>query len=76
MNTQANIAVLHDYISRPDLAAQLGVGVRTLVRWETLREGPAVTKIGKRPYYNLDAVKDWLKSREKPTPRSGRKRAA
>ncbi|MDI1347252.1 MAG: hypothetical protein PSV22_24665 [Pseudolabrys sp.] len=45
--------VLEDYIKRPDLAKQLGRTERTLARWEELKVGPAVTRIGREPAYRF-----------------------
>jgi hypothetical protein len=74
--------ILSDYITRPKLAKQLRKSVFTLWRWEKGEVGPAVTKIGRDPYYHIDAVRDWLKSRQtetvdkKSTARRKRPRAA
>lgn len=59
--------LLEEYISRDELAKQLGLkSTRSLARWEGLGVGPAVTRIARKPYYRLDAVREWLLSREKP----------
>ena len=58
------MAVLDKYLSIKDLAAEIGVNRRTLNRWNELRMGPPVTRIGHRVYYNKDSVDAWLRSRE------------
>jgi hypothetical protein len=59
----ANRAVLHDYITRQELAEQLGVHVKTLEAWERRRVGPPCQQIGKRIYYHVPAVRAWLEDR-------------
>ena len=63
--------ILSDYLSREELAVQLNKNTRTIARWEVMRTGPAVTYIGKTPYYRKTTVIDWLASQEqKPTRRT------
>jgi hypothetical protein len=52
--------LLEGYITREQCAESLNVGVRTLEKWEASNEGPPVTRVGKRPYYRVQGVKDWL----------------
>jgi len=56
--------VLEEYIPDEQLAAELDKSPRTLARWRRLREGPPVTKIGKKIFYRRSAVKEWLASLE------------
>jgi predicted DNA-binding transcriptional regulator AlpA len=56
--------VLGEFLSDRDLAAELKVSTRTLARWRRLREGPAITRIGRRVAYRREAVRQWLASRE------------
>lgn len=56
--------LLEGYLRRDDLAQQLGVSARTLDRWHTLRYGPPRVAIGRTILYNLDSVRDWLRSHE------------
>ena len=56
--------ILEEYLTRTELAAELGVCERTLIRWHDLGEGPAVSKIGRRPLYRRAGVAAWLAARE------------
>lgn len=53
---------LDGYISRSELAAQLNKRPRTLQDWELRRIGPPIIRIGKTPYYRVDAVREWLQT--------------
>jgi len=57
--------ILKDYISREQLAAQLGKSVKTLVRWELDGRGPPVTRIGRDVCYAIPSVQNWLKQQER-----------
>lgn len=57
------------WITRLDLALELGVTVETLHRWEKLRFGPPCVRAGRKIYYRRDAVQDWLLQQEAPAPR-------
>jgi hypothetical protein len=59
--------VLKDWISREDLARELGVTVDTLRRWALRRVGPSFTKAGRRVLYSRQSVNDWLQSLEVQT---------
>lgn len=61
--------LLSGWISRLDLALELGVTVETLRRWEGLRFGPPCVRAGRKVYYRRDAVQDWLTQQEMPNPR-------
>ena len=63
--------LLGGWISRLDLALELGVTVETLRRWEAMRFGPPCARIGRKVYYRRDAVHDWLQFQEVPSPRRG-----
>lgn len=69
-------SVLSGYLTREELARDLHITVRTLERWEALRTGPPVVRLGRRPMYCAESVAAWLKSREQPMVREGRKRRA
>lgn len=61
--------LLSGWISRLDLALELGVTVETLRRWEKLRFGPPCVRAGRKVYYRRDGVHDWLQQQEVPVPR-------
>ena len=65
----AKAGLLSGWISRLDLALELGVTVETLRRWELLRSGPTCVRAGRKIYYRRDAVQDWLMQQEAPAPR-------
>ena len=58
--------LMSGWISRLDLALELGVTVETLHRWEKLRFGPPCVRAGRKIYYRRDAVQDWLMLQELP----------
>lgn len=58
--------LLNSWISRFDLAQELGLSVDTLGRWERRRKGPACVRAGRKVLYRLSAVQDWLQSQEMP----------
>ncbi len=60
------------WISRLDLALELGVSVDTLRRWEARRTGPPCVRAGRKVYYRRDAVQDWLEDQEQTAPRRRR----
>jgi hypothetical protein len=68
--------VLADYLTRPELAKQLGKTERTLARWAELRIGPPITRTGREPRYHIDSVRTWLKAQECPMPRERRQRVS
>ena len=61
--------LMSGWISRLDLALEIGVTVETLHRWEKLRFGPPCVRAGRKIYYRRDAVQDWLMQQEAPAPR-------
>ncbi len=57
-------AVLAEYLTDRELAAELNVSVRTLARWRRLRVGPALTKVGRKVAYRRAAINAWLAANE------------
>ena len=57
-------AVLEGYLRRDELATQLGVSPRTIDRWQVLRCGPPRIAIGRTILYDLNSVREWLRSKE------------
>jgi predicted DNA-binding transcriptional regulator AlpA len=58
------------YVAATQLAAMLGVSIRTLSRWNATGIGPPKIKLGKLVMFNLDRVSEWLASRESPSTRA------
>jgi len=56
--------VLSDYLTQKEAAAELKVTDRTLDRWQRLREGPPVTRLGRRILYRRSSLQAWLCARE------------
>jgi phage terminase Nu1 subunit (DNA packaging protein) len=69
MSTSPKYAVLADLISESTLAEQLDVGIRTLREWRRRGKGPPVTWVGRRVYFRITSIEEWLRSREKKSPR-------
>jgi len=59
-------SLLADYLDRPTLAKKIKKTPKTLERWESQRIGPPVTRLGRKPFYNINSFRSWLKSRETP----------
>lgn len=57
--------VLSEWLTQAELAKELGVSQDTLRRWGSQRNGPPTMKLGMRVLYRREAVKDWLRSRER-----------
>ena len=56
--------LLDEYFTRAELAAEFGKSERTLERWERLRIGPPVTRLGITPIYNKEGSRAWLRAQE------------
>jgi DeoR/GlpR family transcriptional regulator of sugar metabolism len=67
--------LLSGWISRTDLAQQLGVSEDTLRRWDTLRSGPPCIRAGRKVYYRRATVLEWLDEQEAMAPRRKRQGA-
>lgn len=63
-------SVLEGYLTPEELAKGLNKSKRTLDRWQTERTGPPRVVVGRTIYYRVDAVRQWLESREQ-RPRKG-----
>jgi hypothetical protein len=60
---------LDGFISEGDYAAGRGVSIRTCQRDRQLRQAPPYVVIGRRVYYRVDAIRDWLIAREQAADR-------
>lgn len=56
--------LLDAWLSRAELAKELGLSVDTLQRWETRRIGPPCVRVGRKVLYRKGAVRDWLRDQE------------
>jgi predicted DNA-binding transcriptional regulator AlpA len=57
-----------DYLTKDQLAQQLGRSTRTIDRWHTQRIGPRRTKVGnKLVLYRKSAVSEWLERQAEDT---------
>ena len=65
--------VLGDWLSREDLAEQLGVTPKTLAKWANQRKGPTFAKVGRKVFYRKDSVQAWLRKNEAVQPVAGAK---
>ena len=57
-------ALLSEFLTKEELAAELRRSPRTLDRWERLGEGPPITKLGRRVLYRRSSLQVWLRARE------------
>jgi len=57
--------LLDGWLSRAQVAQEVGVSIDTLARWETRRIGPPCIRIGRKVFYRADAFREWLISRER-----------
>jgi transcriptional regulator with XRE-family HTH domain len=72
----SDATVLGDYLTDAQLAKELGVSTRTLMRWEAARYGPPRIIVGRKLYYRREAVEKWLLGRERgvePPPKRQRR---
>lgn len=58
--TVPTVGVLADYLSRTQLAAELGVTTRTISRWRWNRKGPPAHRIAGRVMFKRADVLAWL----------------
>ena len=57
--------LLSAWLTREELADELGVTNKTIARWHTEGSAPPCTKVGKKILYRREAVQQWLISRER-----------
>jgi hypothetical protein len=56
---------LQDFITEADYAARRGVSLRTCQRDRQLRQAPPYVRFGRRVYYRIEAVREWLVKNER-----------
>lgn len=52
------------YLSEAEVAAVVGVEVKTLKNWRAAKDGPPYSQAGGSTLYRIDSVTKWLASRE------------
>jgi Helix-turn-helix domain len=57
--------ILSQFFTKEDLAAELGLNMRTLDRWEALGIGPPRTLVGRQILYRRSSLLKWLASQER-----------
>jgi hypothetical protein len=55
------------YISALRLASLLHVSIRTLSRWNAAGIGPPKIKLGKKIFFDLGKIPEWLANQETPS---------
>lgn len=74
----ANTDFLQGFISEQDYARRRGVTLRTCQRDRQLRKAPPYIKLGRKIFYRVDAMRDWLVKNERiadQTPDASRARS-
>ena len=70
------MSVLEEYMTRDQLATELEVVPRTVIRYQNQPDGLPYVEIGGRIYYRRKSVLEWLESRERrPNKRRARETA-
>lgn len=54
---------MDDYLTPPQLMAQLQVSRSTLAQWRMTGQGPRFVKLGRKVLYRVTDVNDWLATR-------------
>ncbi len=62
----AKPTVLSGWLTRGELAAELGVSVDTLGRWAARGTGPKCVRAGRKVLYRRLLVQRWLEDQENP----------
>lgn len=66
--------LLNDYLTRAELADELRVTQRTILRWQNRPDGIPFIALGGRILYRRDSVMSWLKGLETwPNARGGKR---
>jgi phage terminase Nu1 subunit (DNA packaging protein) len=64
-------AILSDFLTKQELASELGREMRTLDRWDALGIGPPRTHVGRKVLYRRASVQRWLAAQEYRAPGTG-----
>ena len=68
-NSEKLPRLLEGYLSEEQYADERGVTIRTCQRDRALRQGPPYVILGKKVYYRIEAVREWLLSQEQANDR-------
>ena len=60
--------IVGDLLPRAEVSRQLGVSEQTLRLWELSGEGPPTLRIGRRVFYRIEVVRQWLLDQERRAP--------
>lgn len=66
-------SLLAGYIGELELCKQLNIGLRTLRSWRKAGIGPPIMYLGRKPFFRVKSVEDWLRSCERLMPRERRR---
>lgn len=58
------MALLDDYLTRVQLADELGLNPRTIDRWMSKPDGLPYHRLGKRKLFKRDTIQVWLSQQE------------
>lgn len=61
---------LAGYVSEEEYARRRGVSLRTCQRDRQLRQAPPYVRFGRRIYYRVEAVREWLVKNERAADRT------
>jgi predicted DNA-binding transcriptional regulator AlpA len=64
MSKSKSPPVLSDYLTKEQLAKELGKCARTIDRWTAIGEGPPQTRFGREIRYRRASIMAWLEKRE------------
>lgn len=59
-----SIPLLSEFLTKEELATELGRNPRTLDRWAVLGIGPLRTRVGRKVLYRRASVQRWLMAQE------------
>ena len=65
LTTTSQTHILDGFITREQLAVELGKSTRTIDRWEVRRIGPPRVIVGRTILYRVESVRSWLQSCER-----------
>jgi hypothetical protein len=78
--SETSLDFLKGYVSEVEYARKRSISLRTAQRDRALRQSPPYVLIGKRVYYRVSAIREWLLEREQrnerrpAAPRAGKHR--